>query len=314
MDNQQFSSFEEQNQPYATPAGPKNAKYFRARAREALKGKLVATSLGAFLYNLVISGVMMVAILPLYAILIVSVLRYQSFPREMLPVMLLAFGVTFAIILLGVILLSGPMAVGYTRMHLIAIDGTEPKMGVLFWGFKTCFGKAISLCIKLFLLSCLAVLPTFAGFFLSVIFIALELAVPGVICMVAGYLLTMVLAMVIYYRYSLSYYVLAEYPEMSSGDALRNSAMLTKGKKWKLFCLDLSFIGWVFVIYFGGILTCGIGLIVGLYVLMAYMQTARAAFYDDAANRAAAREVEFPSIDPADYFSNHIDASQSDPS
>ena len=45
------------------------------------------------------------------------------------------------------------------------------------------------------------------------------------------------------------------------------------GKKGKLFCLDLSFIGWMIV----GSLAFGVGT---LWVT-AYMQSARANFYED---------------------------------
>ena len=41
---------------------------------------------------------------------------------------------------------------------------------------------------------------------------------------------------------------------------------------------------------------------VGSYVLSAYEITSTAAFYDDITNRAAARETEFPSLDPDDYI------------
>ena len=48
------------------------------------------------------------------------------------------------------------------------------------------------------------------------------------------------------------------------------------------------------------ICTCGIGMI----FLTPYMQASFAAFYDDITNRAAARETEFPSLNPDDYDPN----------
>jgi hypothetical protein len=48
--------------------------------------------------------------------------------------------------------------------------------------------------------------------------------------------------------------------------------------------------------------TCGIG----VFFLSPYMYAADAAFYDDIANRAAARETEFPSVDPNDYDPNQM--------
>ena len=104
---------------------------------------------------------------------------------------------------------------------------------------------------------------------------------------------TTVLRLWVIYRYKFCYMILAEYPEMRAVDALRNSAMLMKGRKWSFFCLQLSFIGW----YLLSALTAFVGLI----FLMPYIHTVDATYYDEIANRAAAREAEFPSLDPDDY-------------
>ena len=56
------------------------------------------------------------------------------------------------------------------------------------------------------------------------------------------------------YSYSMAPYILADYPELSGIDAITASRKLMKGKKGRLFCLDLSFIGWIIL----SALTCGI--------------------------------------------------------
>jgi uncharacterized membrane protein len=53
------------------------------------------------------------------------------------------------------------------------------------------------------------------------------------------------------YAYSLVPYILAEDPHMSASDAIRLSQSLTRGHKWELFVMDLSFIGWYIL---GGLL------------------------------------------------------------
>ena len=59
---------------------------------------------------------------------------------------------------------------------------------------------------------------------------------------------------------------------------------MMRGNKWRLFCLDFSFIGWILL----SILTFGIL----LFWIMPYMQTARAEFYQDLlAQEYAAREA-----------------------
>jgi len=39
-------------------------------------------------------------------------------------------------------------------------------------------------------------------------------------------------------------FILVENPEMTAREAIRESKELMKGNKWRLFCLELSFIGW----------------------------------------------------------------------
>ncbi len=59
------------------------------------------------------------------------------------------------------------------------------------------------------------------------------------------------------YSYSMSYHILADNPNMKVKDALDWSKKITQGNKMRLFCLDLSFLGWFFL----SILTLGIGYI-----------------------------------------------------
>lgn len=47
-----------------------------------------------------------------------------------------------------------------------------------------------------------------------------------------------------HYEYSMIPYILAENPKISQKNAFFLSRQLTKGNKWKLFLLDLSFLGW----------------------------------------------------------------------
>ena len=74
------------------------------------------------------------------------------------------------------------------------------------------------------------------------------------------------------YSYALTPYLVHDHPEMSEFDCLKRSQQLMKGYKWKLFLLDLSFIGWILL----GIITLGIGM---LWV-NPYMATAHAEFYE----------------------------------
>ncbi|MBQ2937570.1 MAG: DUF975 family protein [Clostridia bacterium] len=73
------------------------------------------------------------------------------------------------------------------------------------------------------------------------------------------------------YYYQLAYLVAADNPEMSSKDAVLKSEELMTNKRGKLFCLELSFIGWAILACF----TLGIGYL----WLLPYIQFATIAFY-----------------------------------
>ncbi len=59
------------------------------------------------------------------------------------------------------------------------------------------------------------------------------------------------------YEYCMIPYILAENPRISMDRAFEISRKMTKGEKWKIFVLELSFIGW----YLLGFLCCCVGAI-----------------------------------------------------
>ena len=292
-------------QLYQAPPVQKNASYFRAKARAALKGKLPLASVANFVWTILQTTAMMVGILPLYIVMIVSLIANEgnvADPFAIFPMVLACYGV----MLLAMLFVSAPLTVGYYRIHLDIIDGKPIQFTKLFSGFKNSFGKSIKVSILYGLSIVLSLLPFFLLTIVGAVLGALTdieimQSVIMVLTAIPGYFISVVLLLVFVYRYSMSFFILAEYPEMRAIDVLRNSASLMRGRKWRLFCLQFSFIGWFFLVFLCGIVTCGIGIMIGVYVLSAYQITATTAFYDDITNRAAARETEFPSLNPDDY-------------
>ena len=74
------------------------------------------------------------------------------------------------------------------------------------------------------------------------------------------------------YAYSMAWYIKHDNPTYDWKQCMDESQRLMMGKKWKLFCLDLSFIGWILI----SILTCTIG----VFWVEPYMQAARTSFYE----------------------------------
>ena len=76
------------------------------------------------------------------------------------------------------------------------------------------------------------------------------------------------------FSYALTPYIIMDEPELTARQAITRSCEIMEGRRWKLFCLYLSFIGWGIF----SLLTFGIGFL----WLAPYMNASIAAFYEDA--------------------------------
>ncbi|TVY10878.1 DUF975 family protein [Paenibacillus cremeus] len=85
------------------------------------------------------------------------------------------------------------------------------------------------------------------------------------------FLLLIIPGYVKYYAYSMVPFILAENPGIGTKRAVELSNRMTRGHKWRMFVLDLSFIGW----YLLGALALGIGI---LFVLP-YVYSTKAELY-----------------------------------
>lgn len=74
------------------------------------------------------------------------------------------------------------------------------------------------------------------------------------------------------YSYQLVYYILFDTPTKNAKEIVEESEKLMNGNRWRLFCLELSFIGWMILASF----TLGIGML----WLMPYMVIAQIVFYE----------------------------------
>lgn len=171
------------------------------------------------------------------------------------------FGTLMSLALsIAVILFSGALALGHCKYYIdLVAENRQDEVSVIFSRFDI-FLKAMGLNLFMALFIWLW----------SLLFI-----VPGII---AGY------------RYCLAPYLMAENPNLGIREAVNMSKELMAGHKWRLFCLNLSFIGWGIL----SALTCGIG---DLW-LNPYIYAANAAFYVDRTGRNIPMAGE-PNPDPA---------------
>ena len=130
--------------------------------------------------------------------------------------------------------------VGYSKFNLNIIDLKKAELSQIFDYFKHWSTAILTNLLK-----------TLYIFLWSLLFI-----VPGIIAA---------------YRYSMTSFILAENPDLAPDEAVAESKRIMQGNKWRLFCLNLSFIGWdILSLLTFGILSFWVG---------PYKQTATAAFY-----------------------------------
>ena len=159
---------------------------------------------------------------------------------------LIIFGIALACAFIPMVggvasfLVTPPLSLGVCMIYLGLTEGKKAEVGTLFQGFQS-FGKSIWLSI-------LVAVFTFLW--------TLLLYIPGIIKGLS---------------YSMAFYVLADNPEMTAREALRERKEIMHGHKWDLFVLELSFFLWMIL----GLFTLGFAYI---YVIP-YMSATVANFY-----------------------------------
>lgn len=166
-------------------------------------------------------------------------------------------GAILAFIIVGILnsVLSGfivgilaalPLTMGLYAMYLNMYKDNEWSVGDIFSSFRNGMDYYLNSFLLLFVNSIFI-------FLWSLLFV-----IPGIIKT---------------FSYSMSPYILIDNPVMTASEARRKSMEIMKGNKWKLFCLQFSFIGWILL----SILTFGI---LFLWVIPA-MEMSKIAFYKE---------------------------------
>ena len=226
----------------------------------------------------------------------------EKYPTFAFVLSIIGIVVVFAIIFAVAfnLFVSSPVKVGYQRFCLEVLDGNESeiKVGTLFRFFKESYGKTIGLNFVHGLIMDLTWIPMLVCTVIGGVSFVTAPGWSGFLIFLGGMLLGMLISLCISipvsYMYSMAHIIMADYPTVGAIEALRLSRQLMKGNKLRLWCLDLSFIGW----YLLGACACGLG----GYAVTPYQYVARAAFYHEISGRKTPEDVEFPSINPEDYY------------
>ena len=79
--------------------------------------------------------------------------------------------------------------------------------------------------------------------------------------------------------YAMTEYIAVDHPDWSANQCITESRRLMDGHKWRYFCLNLSFFGWVILLIIASCMPMVGG--VAQYFFMPYFESAKAAFYED---------------------------------
>ncbi|MEL7608751.1 MAG: DUF975 family protein [Bacillota bacterium] len=150
------------------------------------------------------------------------------------------------------LIIGSAVHLGWCSFNMRLVRDAQASVSELFERFSI-IGKAVGLRL-------------FMGLFIFLW--SLLLIVPGIVAA---------------YRYSQAAYLMAENPGMGIREAVDASKRMMAGRKGRLFCLHLSFVGWWIL----SILTFGVGLL----FLIPYVKAAETAFYFTASGRAIPKQA-----------------------
>jgi len=115
---------------------------------------------------------------------------------------------------IGTLILTGSLTLGFVLFIIEISEGKSPQITTLFDGFKNFVNAMLLYIIQSIYLALWTML----------------LIIPGIVKS---------------FSYAMTFYILKENPEMSPNAAITQSRQIMDGHKWRLFCLQFSYIGWI---------------------------------------------------------------------
>ena len=98
-------------------------------------------------------------------------------------------------------------------------------------------------------------------------------------------LLLIVPGIVKVFAYAMTRFVALDHPDWTANQCITESRRLMDGNKWRYFCLNLSFFGWWILLIVASSIPIGGNL--AQWFFIPYLETAKAAFYEELLDRDA---------------------------
>ena len=226
-----------------------NSKELRVKAWNSLKGKYWMAFIVCLVLGLLVSiGTSMISISQNLTEVVGMVDPSQMDSTMQLGALVLT-GAALVIALIGfaISLFVGNAAEVGLANYFIKNTDSKPSFKDAFSGFKVKYGRNVG----------------------TLLLVGIKVVLWSILFIIPGIIKT--------YEYAIIPYILADDSEISSKDAFKKAKQMMKGNKWRLFKLELSFIGWAILC----ILTLGIG----VFFLIPYVSAANAEFYVELKNK-----------------------------
>lgn len=168
----------------------------------------------------------------------------------------------FLSILVG--LFSMVMAIGLAYYALRLSRREQTSMGNLFEGFAFA-GRSIGMNLLVALYTFLWSLLFMVAFSIvgALAFYLLDsLFALGIVLMIVNYVALVAAIIWVVLRYAMASFALAENPDDGVSAAIRRSVKMMRGNRWKLFVMELSFVGWGLLIALIALVVMVIGFVV----------------------------------------------------
>ena len=224
---------------------------------QGILGSLAGTSfLGSMMSDLMMSGKDIEEAIG--ELLLVYADRIYSFVGTLISTSLLSS--------ILITLWQGLMNVGFNGYCLSLVREEKPAVTRIFCGFPL-FGKVILTSLLVWVFTTLWTLLWAVCLIVVVAIAALLMeAVPvvGVLLILVGYIGFFALIFWTYFRYAMTNYILLDTGKYGL-EAISESKRMMKGRKWKFFVLQISFIGWYLLLYAVILVGCIIlGVVIGI--------------------------------------------------
>lgn len=212
-------------------------------------------------------GIAIAAMLAVGAVnLVGNILAVKLFPGDTVLPLVLSEIFVFVVSLIGMI-----FSTGYSYMLLNICRGREYKLGDLLYMFHNQPDRVLVAGLVVALIDTVVQIP----FYYVTYMVEPGTTVEGMMhwyqLLLGAWLIAMVLSVILTVPFALTFYFLADNPEMGGIEALKVSMHAMKGHIWQYLMLELSFVP----LFFLSILT----LYIGLLWLVPYMQFSETAFY-----------------------------------